>query len=129
MEIYIGNLPNQLKPNELKKIIKYVLLPHNFKEVVQRLLNKNTRVIHSEFDVIDKRLGNKSFRYAHAVIEPDGMAKKVVKRLDHLSFQGCSLHAREYVVRDIRNDRRRKQQKNLYAVEVYNRRTRERRDT
>jgi len=129
MEIYIGNLPDQINPADLGKIIKYVLMPTSFSELVRRLINRNCRVSHSQFDVIDKWLGDTCFRYAHAVIEPDGVARKVVKKLDHLSYQGHSLCVREYVVRSSNNDRRCKHHKNLYAVQAYNRRIRDRRDS
>ena len=128
MEIYIGNLPNQLKPAEFRKIITSVLLPTSFADLVKRLVNKTERVAHSEFDLIDKKLGDTSVRYALAIIEPDGIALRALQRLDCLSFQGCSLRARKYITRNSNNDRRGKLHKNLYAVNIYNRRIQERRN-
>ncbi|WP_455196694.1 hypothetical protein [Kaarinaea lacus] len=127
MDIYIGNLPAQLKPAELRKVVNYVLFPHNFRDLVKRIVKNKDRIAHSEFDVIDKTLGDQSVRYARAVIQPDYVARRVLQRLNHLTFQGTSLRAREYVTRNPVNERRRKQNKNLFAVEVYNRRVAERR--
>ena len=127
MDIYIGNLPAQLKPAELRKVVNYVLFPHNFRDLVKRIVRNKDRIAHSEFDVIDKTLGDQSVRYARAVIQPDYVARRVLQRLNHLTFQGASLRAREYVTRNPINERRRKQNKNLFAVEVYNRRVAERR--
>lgn len=127
MDIYIGNLPAQLKPAELKKVVNYVLFPQNFRDLVKRIVKNKDRIAHSEFDVIDKTLGDQSVRYARAVIQPDYVARRVLQRLNHLTFQGASLRAREYVTRNPINERRRKQNKNLFAVEVYNRRVAERR--
>ena len=127
MDIYIGNLPAQLKPAELRKVVNYVLSPQNFRDLVKRIVKNKDRIAHSEFDVIDKTLGDQSVRYARAVIQPDYVARRVLQRLNHLTFQGTSLRAREYVTRNPVNERRRKQNKNLFAVEVYNRRVAERR--
>jgi hypothetical protein len=127
MDIYIGNLPAQLKPAELRKVVNYVLFPQNFRDLVKRIVKNKDRIAHSEFDVIDKTLGDQSIRYARAVIQPDYVARRVLQRLNHLTFQGASLRAREYVTRNPVNERRRKQNKNLFAVEVYNRRVAERR--
>jgi len=127
MDIYIGNLPAQLKPAELRKVVNYVLFPQNFRDLVKRIVKNKDRIAHSEFDVIDKTLGDQSVRYARAVIQPDYVARRVLQRLNHLTFQGTSLRAREYVTRNPVNERRRKQSKNLFAVKVYNRRVAERR--
>lgn len=127
MDIYIGNLPAQLKPAELRKVVNYVLFPQNFRDLVKCIVKNKDRIAHSEFDVIDKTLGDQSVRYARAVIQPDYVARRVLQRLNHLTFQGTSLRAREYVTRNPVNERRRKQNKNLFAVEVYNRRVAERR--
>ena len=128
MDIYIGNLPKQIEPSELKKVVNYVLLPSSFRGLLKQCLDRTNRITHSEFDVKDHRLGDQSRRYARAVIKPDHVARRVLQRLDHLTFQGSSLRAREYVDRGMRNDRRSKQQKNLYAVSGYNRRLQERRN-
>ena len=127
MNIYIGNLPNQIEPSELKKVVNYVLLPSSFRGLLKRCLDSKARITHSEFDVMDYEFGDQSKRYARAVIKPDHIARHVVQRLDHLTFQGASLRAREYVVRSPENERRCKQYKNLYAVHVYNRHEQERR--
>ena len=127
MDIYIGNIPQELKPAELRKVVNYVLLPHTFRDLVKRIVKKKDRIAHSEFNVIDKKLGDSTIRYARAVIQPDYVARRVLQRLDHLTFQGSSLRAREYVARSPANERRRNQHKNLYAVAVYNRRVAERR--
>jgi len=127
MDIYIGNLPNQVDSMELKKVVNTVLLPTNFMEFVQRLVNKTDRITFSEFDVIENQMGDKLTRFAHAVIMPDCAARQALKRLDHLTLKGKSLRAREYAVRKVENDRRSKQNQNLYAVGSYNRRTRDRR--
>lgn len=127
MNIYIGNLPNQIEPSELKKIVNYVMLPSSFRGLLRRLLDHKDRITHSEFDVVDHSFGNQSIRYARAVIKPDHVARHVLQRLDHLTFQGSSLRAREYVARNTVNDRRSRQNKNLFAVDVYNRRQQERR--
>ena len=129
MNIYIGNLPNQIEPSELKKIVNFVLLPSSFRGILRRLLDSKNRITHSEFAVIDHASGDQSIRYARAVIKPDHVARHVLQRLDHLTFQGSSLRAREYFVRNTCNDRRSNQLKNLYAVSVYNRRQQERRKT
>jgi len=127
MDIYIGNLPKQIEPSELKKVVNYVLLPSSFRGLLKRCVDRKNRITHSEFDVKDLKLGEHSKRYALAVIKPDHVARHVLQRLDHLTFQGSSLRAREYVDRSMINDRRSKQYKNLYAVSVYNRRLQERR--
>ncbi|WP_455201886.1 hypothetical protein [Kaarinaea lacus] len=127
MNIYIGNLPHQIEPSELRKIVNYVMLPSSFRGLLRRLLDNRDRITHSEFNVIDHSSGDQSIRYAHAVIKPDHVARHVLQRLDHLTFQGSSLRAREFVARNTGNDRRSKQYKNLYAVNVYNRRQQERR--
>ena len=127
MDIYIGNLPNQVNSSELKKVVNTVLLPTNIKELIQRLVNKKDRITFSEFDVIENQMGDKSTRFAHAVIMPDRVARQALKRLDHLTLKGSSLRAREYAARSIVNDRRSKQNQNLYAVSSYNRRVRDRR--
>ena len=127
MNIYIGNLPNQIESSELKKVVNYVMLPSSFRGLIRRLIDSKDRITHSEFDVIDHSLGDQSIRYARAVIKPDHVARHVLQRLDHLTFQGSSLRAREYVARTTGNDRRSKQVKNLFAVNVYNRREQERR--
>ena len=129
MDIYIGNLPNQIEPAELKKVVNYVLLPSNFRELIKRDIDNRNHITHSEFDVIDQSHGNQPTAYARAVIKPDHVARRVLQRLDHLTFQGSSLRAREYVNRNAENDRRARQLKNLYAVQSYNRRLRERRST
>jgi hypothetical protein len=127
VDIYIGNLPNQLTPAELKKIVNAVLLPTNFKELIRRLVNKKSRITHSEFDVVGNQIGDDAACFAHAVIKPDRIARRVLRRLDHFTLQGNSLRAREYVSRSRANERRSQQCKNLYAVKAYNRRIRDRR--
>jgi len=127
MNIYIGNLPERLEPSELDKIIRFVLLPDSFRELVRRLFNKKDWLCHSEFEVMDETLDNRPIRYARAVIEPERVARRALQRLDHLTFQGNSLRAREYSARNQGNDRRHRQLKNLYSVRAYNRRLVERR--
>ncbi len=127
MNIYIGNLPTPIKPAELKKVVNYVLLPSSFRELVKRVIDNKDRITHSEFDVIDQSYEDQPSYYARAVIKPDHVARRVMQRLDHLTFQGSSLRAREYKNRNNGNDRRLKQHKNLYSVGSYNRRKRERR--
>lgn len=127
MDIYIGNLPEQLKPAELRKIVNYVMFPSNFSDLVKRIVRNKDRIAHSEFDVINTTLGDQTIRYARAVIQPDYVARRVLQRLDHLTFRGNSLRAREYVARTPANERRRNASSSLYAVAAYNRRVAERR--
>jgi hypothetical protein len=127
MDIYIGNLPEQLKPAELRKVVNYVMLPSNFRDLVKHIVRNKDRIAHSEFNVIDTTLGDQTIRYARAVIQPDYVARRLVQRLNHLTFKGNSLRAREYINRSPANERRRHLNKNLYAVGVYNRRVAERR--
>ena len=127
MEIYIGNLPRQINSSDLKKVVNAVLLPNNFRELVQQLVNKKDRVTFSEIDVLENRLGDDTTRFAHAVIMPDSAARRLLQRMDHLSYQGKSLRVREYTPREASNERRRKAGKNLFAVKIYNRRARDRR--
>lgn len=127
MDIYIGNLPNQVNSSDLKKVVNAVLLPHSFRELVQQLVNKKGRVTLSEFDVIENQMGDSATKFAHGVIMPDSAARRLLSRMDHLTFQGKSLRVREYAQRDKSNDRRRKAGQNLYAVTIYNRRLRDRR--
>jgi hypothetical protein len=127
MDIYIGNLPEQFNSSQLKKIIRYALFPTSIRGIIQRWLKGKDRIEHSDLEVIDDDRGSHSVRYAHAVIEPDRLARRVVQRLDHLAIEGSSLSAREYVRRSPANDRRYRCHKNLYAVNTYNRRMGERR--
>ena len=127
MDIYIGNLPKQLNSSQLRKIVSYALLPNSFRELMERVFKRTGRIQHGDFEVIDTQQGDQTVRFAHAVIEPDQVARRVVKRLDHLTLQGSSLRAREYMPRDPANDRRYRRHKNLYAVGIYNRRVGERR--
>ncbi|MCI0507650.1 MAG: hypothetical protein L0Z73_16280 [Gammaproteobacteria bacterium] len=127
MDIYIGNIPEDLECTELRKVVNYVLFPHNIRDLIKRIVNKKDKISHSEFDIVVKQSGDQSIRYARAVIQPDSVARRVLLRLDHLTFQGSSLRAREYITRSQLNERRRSQHKNLYAVTVYNRRMEERR--
>jgi RNA recognition motif-containing protein len=127
MDIYIGNLPNTIDSDELNKVFRYVLLPNNFKELMRRLVKRSEKLLHSEIKVIGSYRGATSVRYAHAVIEPDGLARRAIERLDHLSYQGSSLRVREFVTRSEGNERRKHKGQNLYSVSVYNRRVGERR--
>ena len=127
MDIYIGNLPMQINSTELKKVVNTVLLPNNFRELVQQLVSKKDRVTFSEFDVMENQVGGSISRFARAVIMPDSAARRLLERMDHLSYQGKSLRVREYALRNNANDRRRKPGKNLYAVKTYNRRAKDRR--
>lgn len=128
MDIYIGNLPEQLDSSQLRKIVSNVLSPNNFPELMGRLLKRRGRIEQGEIQVIDQQQGDHVVRYAHAVIKPDQVARRVVQRLDHLTLEGAALRAREYVYRDPANDRRFRRHKNLYAVAIYNRRVGERRN-
>lgn len=127
MDIYIGNLPNQVNSSDLRKVVNSVLLPNSFRELVQQLVNKKDRVTLSEFDVIENQVGNSTSKFAHGVIMPDSAARRLLMRMDHLTFQGKSLRVREYAPRDRSNDRRRKGRQNLYSVKIYNRRLADRR--
>lgn len=127
MDIYIGNLPNTIDSDELNKVFRYVLLPNNFKELMRRFVNRNEKLLHSEIKSIGQQNGSAAVRYAHAVIEPDGLARRAIERLDHLTYQGSSLRVREYVQRSESNERRKLNGQNLYSVSVYNRRERDRR--
>ena len=127
MDIYIGNLPRQINSSDLKKVINTVLLPNNFRELIRLLVNKKDRVTFSEFDVKENQVGDDDSRFAHGVIMPDSAARRLLQRMDHLSYQGKSLRVREYTLRDRSNDRRRKPGQNLYAVKIYNRRIKDRR--
>ncbi|MGD8567056.1 MAG: hypothetical protein PVJ39_03045 [Gammaproteobacteria bacterium] len=127
MDIYIGNLPEQLNTSQLNKIVKYALLPTSLQELLDRWIKGKGRIQHTDVEVIDDHRGNYAVRYGHAVITPDPIARRVVQRLDHLTLAGSSLHAREYVERNPGNDRRHRRHKNLYAVSTYNRRRGERR--
>ncbi|WP_455366768.1 hypothetical protein [Kaarinaea lacus] len=129
MEIYIGNLPGEISPGELKKVVNAVLLPNNFREFIKRLFQETERITHSEFDVIQKVQGDSHSCFAHGVIKPDRIARRLLYRMDHLTFQGKSLRVREFTQRDAANDRRCKSRQNLFSVEVYNRRQQERRHT
>ncbi|WP_455376083.1 hypothetical protein [Kaarinaea lacus] len=126
MDIYIGNLPNQVNSSDLKKVVNTVLLPNNFRELIQQLVHRKDRVTFSEFDVVESQLGGGA-RFARGVIMPDTVARRLLSRMDHLTFQGKSLRVREFSQRDKANDRRRKTTQNLYAVTIYNRRSKERR--
>jgi hypothetical protein len=127
VDIYIGNLPNQINSSDLKKVVNAVLLPNSFRELVQQLVNKKDRITLSEFDVIENKMGDSVTKFAHGVITPDTAARRLLGRMDHLTFQGKSLRVREYAQRDKCNDRRRKAGQNLYAVTIYNRRLGDRR--
>ena len=127
MEIYIGNLPDRVNPAELRRIVNFALLPASLDELVKRVFKKADRIVHSDYDFIEKQIGDKSVRYARAIIEPDGLAMRALQRLDRFVLRGSSLQARRFVPRNKYNDRRRHLSKNLYAVNVYNRRKRDRR--
>jgi len=127
MEIYIGNLPDRVNPAELRRIVNFALLPASLDELVKRVFKKADRIVHSDYDFIEKQIGDKSVRYARAIIEPDGLAMRALQRLDRFVLRGSSLQARRFVPRNKYNDRRRQLSKNLYAVNVYNRRKRDRR--
>ena len=127
MEIFIGNLPDQFNKNDLNNIVRFVLLPNSFSELMRRFLSRKNRLSDTRFELIDNSSGQFSVRYAHAVIHPDSMARRVIQRLDHLTFKGASLRAREYKSRNHCNDRRQRRGKSLYSVAVYNRRRSERR--
>lgn len=127
MDIYIGNLPTQINSSDLKKVVNTVLLPNNFKEFLSRLVNREDRVSFNEIDVIENHVGDQVTRFAHAVIMPDSAARRLLKRMDHLTFKGKSLCVREYSERCEKNDRRNKQNPNLFAVNIYNRRRGDRR--
>ena len=127
MDIYIGNLPIQTNSSDLKKVVKTLLLPNNFRELVQQLVSRKDHVSFSEIDVIENQMGDQVTRFAHAVIMPDHAARRVLKKMDHLTFQGKSLRVREYTERSEANDRRNKQNPNLFAVKIYNRRRSDRR--
>lgn len=127
MDIYIGNLPSQLGPAELKKVVNSVLLPNSFREFVRRLVSKNEKLTFSEFDVIESQIEGNTIRFAHGVIMPDSVGRRLLQRMDHLTFKGKSLCVREYTTRSESNDRRRKKPQNLYAVKSYNRRHKDRR--
>ncbi|HEY5602087.1 MAG TPA: hypothetical protein VIM41_03180 [Gammaproteobacteria bacterium] len=127
MDIYISNLPEHLGTTELKKVIRYGLFPYNLRDFFQRIVKRKNKTAYSEFEIVVKKLGDQSICYAHAVIQPDTVARRVLRHLNQLTFRGRSLRAREYANRDHRNERRRNQHKNLYAVTAYNRRVTERR--
>jgi len=127
MEIYIGNLPDRVKPAELRRLVNYALLPASFDELVKRVFKKADRIVHSRYDFVEKQIGEKSVRFARAIIEPDGVAMRAVQRLDRYVLRGSSLQARRYVPRNKYNDRRRQANKNLYSVNIYNRRKSDRR--
>jgi len=127
MEIYIGNLPDRVNLAELRRVVNYALLPASFDELVKRVFKRADRIVHSDYDFIEKQVGDRSVRYARTIIEPDGVALRALRRLDRFVLRGSSLQARRYVPRNKYNDRRRQLSKNLYAVNVYNRRKRDRR--
>lgn len=127
MEIYIGNLPDHLNSKDLHRIVRYVLLPSSFTGIMRQLFRKNSKLGNTCFEVVSQANGRESIRYAYANIQPDIVARRVIQRLDHLTFEGASLRAREFVKRSITNDRRKKAGKNLYSVAVYNRRVSDRR--
>lgn len=127
MDIYIGNLPNQVNSSDLKKVINTVLLPNNFRELLGLLINRKERVSFSEIDVIENHMGDQTTRFAHAVVIPDRAAMRLLKRMDHLTFKGKSLRVREYTERNDSNDRRNTKNPNLFAVGIYNRRRGDRR--
>jgi len=127
MEIYIGNLPGHVNSDELKKVVNSVLLPSSFRELMRRMVHKNERIRFSSFDVMENQEGNSDQRFAHAVIMPDKVARQLLSRMNHLSYQGKSLRVREYATRRETNDRRHGKSHNLYSVGIYNRRLKERR--
>jgi len=127
MEIYIGNLPSQIDSNELKRVVSTVLLPNSFRELLRQLMDRKCRPSFGEIDVIEKQRGDLKTRYAHAVIMPDQVARELLRRMDHLTYQGKSLRVREYATRNNTNDRRRHKGQNLYAVKSFNRRAADRR--
>lgn len=127
MDIYIGNLPNQVNSSDLRKVINTVMLPNNFRELLRQLVNRKERVSFSEIDVIENHMGGHISRFAHAVIIPDRAAKRLLARMDHLTFKGKSLRVREYSERNDTNDRRNSKNPNLFAVGIYNRRHGDRR--
>lgn len=128
MDIYIGNLPSEISSTDLKKVVRSVLLPNNFRELVRQLVDRNERVSFSEIDVIENRMGEQSTHFAHAVVMPERAALRLLKRMDHLTFNGKSLRVRQYTKRNEANDRRNRQPQNLYAVDGYNRRQVDRRE-
>ena len=128
MDIYIGNLPTQTNSSDLKKVVNTVLLPNNFKELVQLVISRKERVSFSEIDVIENHMGDQTTRFAHAVIMPDRAARRLLKRMDHLTFNGKSLRVRRYTKRNNANERRNRKTQNLFAVGIYNRRRGDRRE-
>ncbi len=88
MQIYVGNLPDDVGPDELKQLFR------NYGNFVG-------------FRVQETHLEDgRTLRYAYGVIVPDKAAERAIERLDQSRLDGNRIEVRKYVHRVSGNERR-----------------------
>lgn len=103
MEIFIGNIPDGITSNELRRFVNGVLDDRK----VGFQFWKKKQPSSMRFKVIERQVeGGACYHYAIAAIEPLASARECCELLNQQFFQGKPLNAREYYSRSYMNERR-----------------------
>jgi len=88
MNVYIGNIPDDVVDYDLRRL---------FKPVVGAA---------GSFKVVEKRLNDGIYRYGFADIEPQKLALEAIGKFNGTEFRGRRLIVREFLHRSYSNERR-----------------------
>lgn len=107
MEIFVGNLPDQVNADELKKLVKHTLQRSVFQKLFNVLVSKGTLDKNNvSFKVIQKESHGVVRNIGHVQVHSEKLGKVIIDSLSRLRVQGKNIIAREYVHRAYINDRR-----------------------
>lgn len=102
MELYIGNLPENVTAFDLRKLFTPIAGSNSGKFSFLRARTEPFM----NFKIVEQRSASGMVRYGWADIEPDEIAERCIERLNKAPFQGNTLVVREYFHRRAMNERR-----------------------
>ncbi|MDD2760929.1 MAG: hypothetical protein PHH11_11625 [Methylomonas sp.] len=98
MFVIIKNIPQQLSKRQLEELLKTT--------VADTFWSGNGKVVDVEMIQAESRMGMIIEYHCVALIEPEAVAKRVIRILNGRSYFDVRFRVAEYVVRNWHNDRR-----------------------
>lgn len=102
MELYIGNLPQDVTAFDLRKLFTPVVGSNSGKFSFLRARTEPFM----NFKIVEQRSAGGMVRFGWADIEPDEVAERCIEQLNKTVFQGNAIVVREFFHRRAMNERR-----------------------
>jgi len=107
VEIFIGNLPDDIGASDLQTLLNSTLRENIFDKLYDRLVtNGSLSTANTSYRIVQKEIQGQVVQYGHIDIRSKKLANVAITVLDNANFNGSDLIAREYIHRAYINDRR-----------------------